>query len=86
MGLKQSALEAYKKDYFKINASLGSGGGSRRGNALNQRKMPSIATTRRPLEGTISEVVREDGWPDVAWPDPLGRQRQLQPSIILLDE
>ena len=29
--------------------------------------------------GATSEVVKEDGWPDAAWPDPLGRQRQLQP-------
>ena len=37
MDLKQGALEAYKKDYFKINASPGSGGDSVRG-------LPSIAT------------------------------------------
>ena len=31
MGLKQGALEAYKENYFKINASPGSSGGSVRG-------------------------------------------------------
>ena len=35
MGLKQGALEAYKEDYFKINASLRSDGGSMRGSALD---------------------------------------------------
>ena len=72
MGLEQGALEAYKEDYFKINASPRFDGSSVRGSALNRYK-------RRPLEGATSEVVREDGWPDAAWPDPLGRQRQLQP-------
>ena len=36
MSLEQGALEAYKEDYFKINASPGSGGGSVRGSALNR--------------------------------------------------
>ena len=31
VGLKQDALEVYKEDYFKINASPRSGGGSVRG-------------------------------------------------------
>ena len=75
----RGALEARKEDYFKINASPGSGGGSVRGSALDRGEVPSIATTRRPLEGATSEVVREDGWPDAAWPNPSGRQRQLQP-------
>ena len=73
MGLKHYALETYKEDYFKINASPGSGGGSKRGSALVQREVSSIATTKRPLEGATSEVVREDGWLDAAWPDALGR-------------
>ena len=79
MGLEQDALETYKGDYFKINASPRSDGGSVKGSALDQGEVPSIATTRRPVEGATSEVVREDGWPDAAWPDPLGRQYQLQP-------
>ena len=91
MGLEQGTLEqgtwgTYKEDYFKINASPGSGGGSVKGSALGRGEVPSIATTRRPLEGATSEVVREDGWPDAAWPDPLGRQYQLRPFSILLDE
>ena len=49
-------------------------------------EVPSIATTKRPLKRATSEVAREDGWPDVAWPDLLGRQHQLQPFSILLDE
>ena len=61
MGLKKGALETYKEDYFKINASLGSDGGSVRGNALVRGDVPSIATTRRLLEGVTSEVVGEDG-------------------------
>ena len=36
VGLEQGILEAYKEDYFKINASPGSDGGSMRG-------VPSIA-------------------------------------------
>ena len=79
MGLKQDALETYKEDYFKINASSGSGGGSVKGSALVRGKVPSIATMRRPLEGATSEVVKKDGWPDAAWPDLLERQCQLQP-------
>ena len=84
MGLEQGTLEqgtwgTYKEDYFKINASPGSGGSSVKGSALGQGEVPSIATIRRPLEGATSEVVREDGWPDAAWPDPSGRQHQLQP-------
>ena len=86
MGLEQGALEAYKEDYFKINACPGSGGGSVRGSALDRGEVLLIATIRRPLEGATSEVVREDGWPDAAWLDPLGRQHQLQPFSILLDE
>ena len=77
MGLEQGTLGTYKEDYFKINASLGSGGGSVRGSALDRGEVPSIATTRRPLEGATSEVVREDGWPDAAWSDLSGRQHQL---------
>ena len=37
MDLEQGALDAYKEDYFKINASLGSNGGS-------VREVPLIAT------------------------------------------
>ena len=77
MGLKQDALETYKGDYFKINASPRSGGGSVKRSALDPGEVPSIATTRRLLKGAMSEVVKEDGWPDAAWPDPLGRQCQL---------
>ena len=77
MGLEQGILKTYKEDYFKINASPGSGGGSIKRSALIRGEVPSIATTRRPLEGATSEVVREDGWPDAAWPDLLGRQHQL---------
>ena len=79
MSLEQDALETYKGDYFKINTSSGSGDGSVKGSALDQGEVPSIATTRRPLEGAMSEVVREDGWPNAAWPDLSGCQRQLQP-------
>ena len=79
MGLEQGTLEIYKEDYFKINASPGSGVGSVKKSALVQGKVPSITTTRRRLKGAMSEVVREDGWPDAASPDPSGRQRQLQP-------
>ena len=61
MGLEQGILEAYKEDYFKINASPGSGDGSMRGSAFDQREGPLIAITRRPLEEAISEVVRENG-------------------------
>ena len=66
MGLEQGTLEqgtwgTYKEDYFKINASPGSGGGSVKGSALGRGEVPSIAITRRPLEGATSEVVREDG-------------------------
>ena len=86
MGLKQGTLGIYKEDYFKSNASPRSAGGSVQRSALGQREVPSIATTRRPLEGATSEVVREDGWPDAAWPDPSGRQHQLRPFSILLDE
>ena len=66
MGLEQGTLEAYKEDYFKINASLGSGDSSMRGSALDQREVPSIATIRRLLEKATSEVVRENGWSDAA--------------------
>ena len=86
MGLEQGTLGTYKEDYFKINASPGSGGGSVKGSALDQGEVPLIATTRRPLEGATSEVVREDGWPDAAWPDLLGRQHQLRLFSILFDE
>ena len=61
MGLEQGALETYKEDYFKINASPGSGGGSKRGSAFVWGKVPLIAIIRRPLKGATSEVVREDG-------------------------
>ena len=44
---------------------------------LDQGEVPSIAS--KTTGGATSEVVREDGWPDAAWPDSLGRQRQLQP-------
>ena len=86
MGLKQGNLGTYKEDYFKINASLGSGGGSVKGSALGRGEVFSITTTRRPLEGATSEVVREDGWSDAAWSDPLGRQYQLRLFSILLNE
>ena len=74
---KQGVLETYKKDYFKMNASPKSGDGSVRGSAFVSGKMSSIATTRKPLERATSEVIREDGWPDAAWPDFLGHQHQL---------
>ena len=32
-----------------------------RGSVLNREEMPLIATTRRPLEEAISEVVKKDG-------------------------
>ena len=86
MGLEQGTLEAYKEDYFQINASPRSGSGSMRGSALDQGEVHSIAITRRPLEGATSKVVREDGWPNAAWLDLSGRQHQLQPFSILLDE
>ena len=65
MGLEQDTLEqdtwgTYKENYFKINTSPGSGSGSVKRSALGQGEVPSIATTRRPLEGATSEVVRED--------------------------
>ena len=43
--------------------------------SLIKGKCPQLLQTTG--EAT-SEVVREDGWPDAAWPDPSGRQRQLQ--------
>ena len=61
MGLEQGTWGTYKEDYFKINASPGSGGSSVKGSALGRGEVPSIATIRRPLEGATSEVVREDG-------------------------
>ena len=79
MGFEQDALKVYKEDYFKINASPGSGGDSVRGSVLDCYK-------RRPLEGATSEMVKENGWPDAAWPDFSGRQYQLQPFSILLNE
>ena len=45
---------------------------------LDQGEVPSIAL-KKTTGGATSKVVRENGWPDAAWPDPLGRQRQLQP-------
>ena len=84
--LEQGTWGIYMEDYFKINANPGSGGGSVKESALGRGKVPLIATTRRPLEEAISEVVREDGWPDVVWPDPSGRQYQLRPFSILLNE
>ena len=54
MGLEQGVLEAYKKDYFKINVSLGSVGGSVRASALNCYK-------RRLLERATNKVIRKDG-------------------------
>ena len=86
MGLEQDIWGTYKEDYFKINASPGSDSDSVKGNALSRGEVPLTATTRRLLEGATSEVVREDGWSDAAWPDPLGRQYQLRPFSILLDE
>ena len=59
-------MEIYEEDYFKINTSPGSGGDSVRGSAFVQGEVPSIATTRRLLERAMSEVVREDSWPDAA--------------------
>ena len=42
---------------------------------------------KKTTGGTTSKVVRKDGWPKAAWPDLLGRQRQLQPwTTILLNE
>ena len=66
MGLEQGTLGTYKEDYFKIKASPESGGGSVKRSTLGRGEVPSIATTRRPLEGGTSEVVREDSWPDAA--------------------
>ena len=71
MGLEQDTWGTYKEDYFKINTSPGSGGDSIKRSTLGQGEVPSIATTKRPLEGATSEVIREDGWPDAAWPDLL---------------
>ena len=79
VGLEQGALEAYKEEYFKINTSPGSGGGSVKGSALDHHE-------RKPLERATSEVVRKDGWPDMAWPDPSKRQHQLQLFSIFLNE
>ena len=45
---------------------------------LDQGEVPSIAL-KKTTWGATSEVVREDGWLDAAWPDFSGRQRQLQP-------
>ena len=53
---------------------------------LDQGEVPSIASKKTTKRAT-SEIVREDGWPDAAWPNLLGRQRHLQPwNTILLDE
>ena len=41
-------------------------------------KAESALIASKTTGGATSEVVREDGWPDAAWPDPSGRQRQLQ--------
>ena len=82
----RGTLEACKENYFKINTS------SRfRWWWLDRREVPSIATTgawlggsvsiasnKKTTRGATSEVVREDGWPNAAWPDPSRRQRQLQ--------
>ena len=40
---------------------------------LDQREVPSIALNKKTTGGATSEVVREDGWLNAAWPDPLGR-------------
>ena len=45
---------------------------------LDQGEVSSIAM-KKTTGGVTSKVVREDGWPDAAWPDPSRRQRQLQP-------
>ena len=44
---------------------------------LDQGEVPSIASNKKTTRGVTSEVVREDGWLDAPWPDPLGRQHQL---------
>ena len=44
---KPQASYLNKKNYFKINASLGPGVGSMRKSALNQGEVPSIATTKK---------------------------------------
>ena len=42
---------------------------------------------KKTTEEATNELVREDGWPDAAWPNSLRRQHQLQLwTIILLDE
>ena len=69
VGLEQGVLEAYKEDYFKINASPGI-----RWWWLDQGEVPSIATTgawsrgstldrfdKKTTRGATSEVVRKDG-------------------------
>ena len=61
MGLEQGTLEqdtweTYKEDYFKINASPESGGGSVKGSALSREEVPRL-------------LQQEDHWrePRVKW-------------------
>ena len=68
MGLEQGTLEqgtwgTYKENYFKINASPGSGGGSVKGSALGRREVPLV-------EGKCPRLLQqEDDWrePRVKW-------------------
>ena len=54
---------------------------------LDKGEVPSIASNKKTTGGATGEVVREDSWPDAAWPDSLGRPHQLQQwNNILLDE
>ena len=66
-----------RKTISRSTPILESGGGSARGSALDHYN-------KKTTRGATSEVVKEDGWLDAAWPDPLGRQRQLQPWTTIL--
>ena len=81
MGLDQGALKVRKEDYFKINACPGI-----RWWWLDQGEVLSIALNKKTTGGATNKMVRKDGWPDAAWPNFLGRQHQLQPFSILVDE
>ena len=82
-----------RKTTSRSTPVLESGGGS-----LNKGKCPQLLLAwsrgstlncynKKTTTRATSEVVKEDGWPDAAWPDPLGYQYQLQPwTTILLDE
>ena len=74
-----------KKTTSRSTPVLQSGSGS-----LIERKCPRLLLVwlrrsaldrynKKTTGRATSEVVRENTWPDVAWPDPLRRQRQLQP-------